>query len=82
MRKRARAPRDPHPLGKLRVPESWRETPASQAGEGSLASSLAPPGAPSPRERGERKSGMRADPGPEIKEQGQRSVGYRPHEIS
>jgi hypothetical protein len=41
-RKRARAPRDPHPLKTTWVPESWRATPASQAGEGSFAGSLAP----------------------------------------
>src|SRR4029078_4259448 len=35
----------PTPL-KTWVPEAWRDTPASQAGEGSLASSLEPPGAP------------------------------------
>src|SRR4029078_10594113 len=34
-------PGTPTPL-KTWVPESWRETPASLAGEGSLASSLAP----------------------------------------
>ena len=39
-----RAPGPPSPRYTW-VPESWRETPASQAGEGSLASSLAPPGA-------------------------------------
>ena len=34
-------------------------TPASQAGEGSLASSLAPPGAPSPRSEGDGKGKRR-----------------------
>ena len=66
-------PGTPTPL-KTWVSESWRGTPASPAGEGSLASSLAPPGAPSPRNR-ETEIGMRADPEPEIREQGQRSVG-------
>src|SRR6185436_17103027 len=70
---RARRPGTPTPL-KTWVPESWRDTPASQAGEGSLASSLAPPGAPSPRERGDG-NGIRAPRPPEHQDAGRRSVG-------
>ena len=68
-----RAP-GPPPPSMHRVPDSWRETPASQAGEGSLASSLAPPGAPSPRKR-EKENGIRATRPPENKFAGRRSVG-------
>src|SRR6187200_2946305 len=62
---RGRAPRDPHPPLSLGSRKLGVMTPADRkAGEGSLASSLAPPGAPSPRERGEgnRDAGH---PGPE-----------------
>ena len=53
---KARAPRDPHPLKAYGSRNSWCVTPADRkAGEGSLAGSLAPPGAPSPRVRGDGK---------------------------
>src|SRR5215203_7323249 len=56
---RARAPRDPHPLETLGSRKLGVMTPADRkAGEGSFASSLAPPGAPIPRWREE---GNRAD---------------------
>ena len=61
---RAHAPRDPHPLKTRWVSEARRVRPADRkAGQGSLASSLAPPGAPSPRFEGRRKTGRRANPG-------------------
>jgi hypothetical protein len=62
---RARAPRDPHPLTRLGSRNLGALTSADRkAGEGSLASSLAPPGAPSPR-CGEKEKGRRAAPRPE-----------------
>jgi hypothetical protein len=55
---RATGPPPPQDLGSRKLGVL---TPVSQAGEGSLASSLAPPGAPSPRKRG-KENGRRAFP--------------------
>ncbi len=76
---RAEGPRapGPPPPSSTWVPEARRVTPADRkAGEGSLASSLAPPGAPSPHVEGRRKMGCEPAPGSKDKQQGRRSVGY------
>ena len=55
-------PGTPTPLETLGSRKLGVMTPASLAGEGSLASSLAPPSAPFPRKR-EKENGIRAIPG-------------------
>ena len=75
-------PGTPTPLKTL---GSWKlgaMIPADRkAGEGSLASSLAPPGAPSPRFEGTGKTGIRAPRPPENQGAGRRSVGFGGDEI-
>jgi hypothetical protein len=77
-RKSPRAP-GPPPPSRLGSRNLGAMTPASPAGEGSCASSLAPPGAPSPRQRGDgkRDTGRPGRPNLQARDSGALAKGDR-----